>query len=103
MKFGIGRASYDATQEIRSGDITRDEGLALVKRFDHEFPDRFIDELLGYLSISESDFPIASKMFEQPIMDRTYFKILTDNFRSPHIWYSESDQWKLRNPIWTAE
>jgi N-acetyl sugar amidotransferase len=103
VKFGIGRASYDAAQEIRSGDITRDEGLALVKRFDHEFPDRFIDELLSYLSISESDFPIASKMFEQPIMDRTYFKTLTDNFRSPHIWYLESDQWKLRNPIWTSE
>ena len=31
IKFGIGRASYDAAQEIRSGDIDRDEGVALVK------------------------------------------------------------------------
>ena len=29
-KFGIGRATYDAAQEIRSGDITREEGVALV-------------------------------------------------------------------------
>ena len=26
IKFGIGRATYDASQEIRSGDITREEG-----------------------------------------------------------------------------
>lgn len=26
IKFGIGRATYDAAQEIRSGDITREEG-----------------------------------------------------------------------------
>jgi len=38
VKFGIGRATYDAAQEIRSGDITREEGVALVRRFDHEFP-----------------------------------------------------------------
>ena len=29
IKFGIGRASYDTAQEIRSGDIDRDEGIAL--------------------------------------------------------------------------
>ena len=31
IKFGIGRATTDAAQEIRSGDITRDEGVLLVK------------------------------------------------------------------------
>ena len=100
VKFGIGRASYDAAQEIRSGDITRDEGVALVKRFDHEFPERFINELFAYLSIPESDFPVAHNMFEQPIVDRIYFKNLTDKFRSPHIWYLEGGEWKLRHPIW---
>ncbi len=29
IKFGIGRATYDAAQEIRSGDISREEGVAL--------------------------------------------------------------------------
>ena len=51
IKFGIGRASYDAAQEIRSGDITRDEGVALAKKFDLEFPSRFSDELFNYLSL----------------------------------------------------
>jgi N-acetyl sugar amidotransferase len=99
VKFGIGRSSYDAAQEIRSGDITRDEGVALVKRFDHEFPERFIDVLMEYLSLPENEFPEASKMFQKSIMDRQYFDLLTDQFRSPHLWYIEGNQWKLRNPI----
>ena len=99
IKFGIGRASYDAAQEIRSGDITRDEGVALVKRFDHEFPERFADEIFNYLSIHEKEFPEASKMFEQPILTREYYTNLTDSFRSPHLWKWEDGVWKLRNSL----
>ena len=100
VKFGIGRASYDAAQEIRSGDINREEGVALVKRFDHEFPARFADEIFQYLSLPAKEFPEASKMFEQPIMDRKYFDNLANQFRSPHLWYSENGEWKLRNTVW---
>jgi N-acetyl sugar amidotransferase len=96
IKFGIGRASYDAAQEIRSGDINRDEGIALVKRFDHEYPERFANDLFRYLSIPQKEFPEASKMFEQPMMDRQYFDLLADHFRSPHLWYKEDETWKLR-------
>jgi N-acetyl sugar amidotransferase len=103
VKFGIGRASYDAAQEIRSGDILRDEGIALVKRYDHEFPERFADEIFKYLSIPESDFPLACKMFEQPIMDRAYFTKLADSFRSPHLWKWEDEQWKLRHTVWKSD
>jgi N-acetyl sugar amidotransferase len=101
IKFGIGRASYDAAQEIRSGDINRDEGVALVKRFDHEFPERFADEILGYLSMPPKDFPQASRMFAQPIMDREYFRLLTDQFRSPHLWISDKGEWRLRHAVWS--
>ena len=83
IKFGIGRASYDAAQEIRSGDITREEGVALVRRFDHEFPERFASEIFQYLSIPKEEFPKASQMFEEPIMDRTYFDKLVNNFVHP--------------------
>lgn len=99
-KFGLGRASYDAAQEIRSGDIDRDEGVALVKRFDHEFPERFADEIFRYLSIPENEFPEASKMFEEPIMDRDYFTRLTDTFRSPHLWKWQDGKWQLRHAVW---
>lgn len=99
-KFGVGRASYDAAQEIRSGDINREEGVALVKRFDHEFPERFADEIFQYLSLSPKEFPEASKMFEQPVFDREYFRLLQDQFRSPHLWAYKDGKWKLRHAVW---
>jgi N-acetyl sugar amidotransferase len=100
IKFGLGRASYDASQEIRSGDIERDEGMALVKRFDLEFPERFANELFSYLSLPENEFPVANKMFEQPIMNRAYFDRLTDRFRSPHLWVHDGGLWDLRHAVW---
>ena len=45
IKFGIGRATSDAAQEIRSGDINREEGVAFVKNFDHESPERFSNDI----------------------------------------------------------
>jgi N-acetyl sugar amidotransferase len=100
VKFGLGRASYDAAQEIRSGDITREEGVALVKRFDHEFPERFAEEIFRYLSIPKNEFPLASDMFESPIMTREYFTLLANTFRSPHLWKWEDEEWKLRHAVW---
>ena len=99
IKFGIGRATYDAAQEVRSGDITREEGQALVRKFDGEFPERFADEIFEYLSLSETEFPEAAKLFEQPIMDRAYFDALTDKFRPPHLWKHEEGAWKLRHTV----
>ena len=99
IKFGIGRATFDASQEIRSEDITRDEGMALVKRYDQEYPKRFLFEILSYLSLPEDKFPVASKMFESPVIDKKYFDLLCDNFRSPHLWLHEDGQWKLRNTL----
>lgn len=96
VKFGIGRATYDAAQEIRSRDIDREEGVALVNRFDGEYPDRFEAEIMKYLSLPESEYPVASKQFEQPTMDREYFLHLADRFRSPHLWTHSDNTWKLR-------
>lgn len=100
VKFGIGRASYDASQEIRSGDIDREEGVALVKRFDHEYPSRFAEEIFRYLSIPASEFPEASKMFEEPVMTEQYFARLADSFRSPHLWKWSGNKWSLRHAVW---
>ncbi|MEQ8523509.1 N-acetyl sugar amidotransferase [Gracilimonas sp.] len=87
IKFGIGRATYDASQEIRNRHLTREEGEALVKRFDGEFPDRYFEEIMDYLD-----------------MDPEYFKNkLTDKFRSPHLWGKDkNDEWKLRHNVWNG-
>ena len=102
IKFGIGRATYDAAQEIRNDEITREEGVALVKKFDGEFPSRFAEEIFEYLSIPEAEYPIASHCFNHPIIDREYFDNLTDTFRSPHLWKREEGGWKLRRTVWAA-
>lgn len=85
IKFGIGRATYDAAQEIRSGEITREEGVSLVKRYDGEYPARFERELLEYLSVS--GFP---KMTRESLMD------LAESFKSPHLWDGD----RHRHGVW---
>jgi N-acetyl sugar amidotransferase len=83
VKFGIGRATYDAAQEIRNGKITREEGVALVKRYDTEFPAKFFDEILEYMGIS---------------MER--FEEVIDKARSPHLWQvGEDGLWHLRHQV----
>jgi len=83
IKFGIGRATYDSAQEIRNGDITRDEGIALIKRFDGEFPDLYLDECLKYMQITREEFDAV-----------------IENARTPHLWKQEFGKWKLKQPIW---
>jgi N-acetyl sugar amidotransferase len=99
VKFGIGRASYDAAQEIRSGDITREEGVALVKRFDGEFPERFAEEIFRYLSIGRDEMPRAHAALADPTMTRATFDALADRFRSPHLWMRENGAWRLRHRV----
>jgi len=43
---------------------------------------------------------MASKCFEQPIMDRDYFDSLSDSFRSPHLWRRDGTKWQLRQSVW---
>ena len=42
IKFGLGRASYDASQEVRNGKITRDEAVYLVKNMIMNFQINFL-------------------------------------------------------------
>jgi hypothetical protein len=74
-----------------------------LKKYDGEFPDRFAPEIFKYLSINEKEFPQASQMFEQPIMDMDYFKHLEERFRSPHLWKRDHGQWKLRYAVYDEE
>ena len=100
IKFGIGRATYDAAQEIRNDEITRDEGVALVEKYDGEYPLRFEDDVFKYLSITETEYPQAYENFDQQRFDRDYFASLTDSFRSPHLWQFSNGKWKLRTSVW---
>ena len=99
IKFGIGRATYDAAQEIRSGDITREEGVALVRKFDGEYPTRFEQEIFRYLSLDHPKMNVDPSSLGQIQMDSDYFQALSDNFRSAHLWQKNGDNWSLRHQV----
>lgn len=82
LKFGLGRASYDASQEIRNKHLTREEGVALVRRFDGEVPERYFQEVMDYLE-----------------MEPDRFWILCEQARSPHLWRGNNGNWTLRHPV----
>jgi N-acetyl sugar amidotransferase len=83
IKFGIGRTTSDTAHEIRDGKIDRDEGIALVKRYDHEFPRKYYKEFLEFCSIT----------------DEQVHEVI-DSWRSDHIWEKVGGEWKLLKPIW---
>ena len=82
IKFGIGRATYDASQEIRNKHITREEAKALVKKYDGEFPDKYFDDIMSYISL-----------------DKKKFHQICDEFRPNHIWKKIKSNWKLRHTV----
>ncbi len=86
IKFGIGRATSDSAHEIRDEKITREEGIALIKKYDGEFPQKHFKEFLDYIDITEGQF------WET-----------IDSWRSDHLWKKENNKWKLRFPIWEQE
>ena len=55
LKFGYGRATDDASMEIRHGRMTREEGIELVKLYDHVKPSS-LETYLDFLNISEQEF-----------------------------------------------
>jgi hypothetical protein len=78
----MGRAMQDSAQEIRNKKITTDEGKALIKKFDGEFPHRYYKEFLNYISMTDKEF-----------------REKCDKFRSPHIWKKLDGEWKLRHNV----
>ena len=82
VKFGIGRATYDAVQEVRNQKITREEAVSLVQKYDHEFPSRYLNEFLEYFSMTEEEF------FEN-----------IDKFRNPKLWTKTNNEWTLKYQV----
>ena len=80
IKFGVGRAMMDSSQEIRNGHLTKEEGLVLINKFDGEYPSKYEKEFLNYISMSKEEFSDCC-----------------DKFRPKHIWEKKSNRWELLN------
>lgn len=83
MKFGMGRASRDAQTDTRRHHITRDEAVALTRRYDGEFPNLYFPWLLEYMGITEE-----------------YFWEVCDFYRAKsNVWDKAGGQWKLLHQV----
>ena len=72
----------DAAHEIRDGHMTRDEGIALARKFEGEVPKKYFGDFLKYLDISEQ-----------------HYQEVLDSWRLSHLWRKEDGEWKLRHPV----
>ncbi|MBF0300833.1 MAG: N-acetyl sugar amidotransferase, partial [Oligoflexia bacterium] len=82
IKFGYGRATDHASKDIRSGYMTRREGIKMVKKYDHIKPKNDLSRWLKYVDLSENEF------------DK-----IADTFRDPRIWWIENNKW-WKNNVW---
>ena len=82
LKFGYGRATDDASNEIRHGRITREEGIKLVEKYDHIRPSD-LDLFLKEHSMTEDEF-----------------LSIIEPMRDPSIWEkNKKGQWVRRDSI----
>ncbi|MDP2973423.1 MAG: N-acetyl sugar amidotransferase [Candidatus Diapherotrites archaeon] len=68
LKFGYGRATDHASQDIRLQRMTREEGIEMVEKFDGKRPCD-LDLVLKYLGMTEEEFVAC-----------------VDNMRDPRTW-----------------
>jgi len=79
IKFGFGRAIRDTCRLIQNDQMNRSEAIEIVNKYDGEFPNEYLDDVLKYLDLDKKRF----------------FEII-DMHRNSEIWKKENDQWKLR-------
>ncbi len=101
IKFGIGRATYDAAQEIRSrrhharggrraGQALRRRIPGALRRGDLPLSQHPGEGIPGGLARCSSSRSWTAQ----------YFMHLADRFRSPHLWKYEDGEWRLRHAVW---
>jgi hypothetical protein len=81
VKFGYGRGSDHASKDIRTGYMSREEGIEMVKKYDHVVSSD-LNYWLNYVDMTEQEF------WE-----------IADTFRDPRVWWIENGEWWKDN-IW---
>jgi len=81
LKFGYGRASDHASKDIRTGYMTREEGIEMVRKYDHVIPSDLY-HWLDYVEMKEEEF----------------WRI-ANSFRDPRVWRQENSEW-VKDNIW---
>lgn len=82
IKFGYGRCTDHVCKDIRDGKKTREEGIELVKKYDHVKPCDLY-RWLEYVNMTEEEF------------DR-----IADTFRDPRVWEQLPDGAWVKDNLW---
>lgn len=82
VKFGYGRASDHASKDIRTGYMTREQGIEMVRRYDH---------------VVSSDLTYWLDYVER---DEAWFWKVADTFRDPRVWRRGPDGSWVKDNIW---
>ena len=86
-KFGHASATDYASKFIRYGLITRDEGIELVRKHDHNLDSRAVEDFISFLGYSTQEFwSIVNKFYNPELFEK-----------------DKNGEWKLKNPIWSAQ
>jgi len=81
LKFGYGRATDDASTEVRHGRLTREEAAKLVEEYDSNIPST-LQTYLDFLEITEEEF----------------YNLIED-MRDLNIWEKINDKWVVKDNI----
>lgn len=81
VKFGYGRASDHASKDIRTGYLTREQGVEMVRKHDHVVS-QDLYHWLEYVELSEDEFWATA-----------------DTFRDPRVWWIANGEWWKDN-VW---
>jgi len=82
VKLGYGRASDHACKDIRGGYMTREQGIEMVRKYDHVKPRRDLERWLQYVGMTEEKFDH-----------------ICDTFRDRRVWRIENGFW-VKDNIW---
>jgi hypothetical protein len=85
VKLGYGRGSDHACKDIRAGIMTRDQGVEMVRKYDHVKPRRDLERWLKYVGMTEEEFDVTC-----------------DKFRNSRVWRHKDGRWYKDN-IWGGE
>jgi N-acetyl sugar amidotransferase len=68
QKFGYGRATDQACIDIRHGDLSRDEGLAMVAMYDGHLAELYIENFCKYIGITKNEFHrVCETFYRNPV------------------------------------
>lgn len=78
LKHGYSRVTDHASREIRHGRLSREQGLALVRRYE-QVPPRYVDQFCDWLGIQPQSL-----------------RFMLDQHRNPTYWHAEDqNKWKF--------